>query len=167
MAQRIIPYSIGCEPSPSVPAETLLQDGWSAFLLFFAVSQTASSSGYLEDLGVAVLECIGCVATKFGYPNDEGLSEHPLYTQGLSSSASSVVEVADSQWVKEVENQMYESTKRIRGSFAAKSSNTLRHFVICLKELTFECIANELSVAQYAQDFPTALSYVQTRFSEH
>lgn len=42
---QISNYDIGCEPSPSVPSETLLQDGWGTFLLFFAVSKTIGSNG--------------------------------------------------------------------------------------------------------------------------
>ena len=35
-------YDIGCEPSPSVPAETLIQDGWATYLLFFAASKSVN-----------------------------------------------------------------------------------------------------------------------------
>ncbi|MFM7204753.1 MAG: hypothetical protein ACKO6N_28610, partial [Myxococcota bacterium] len=101
MTQRLVAYSIGCQPSPSVPAETLLQDCCSTFLLFFAVAENVGSSGHLEDLGVVVLEAVGCVMTNFGYPNDEGLPEHPLYHLGLANG-SPVKEVADSTWAKEV-----------------------------------------------------------------
>ena len=73
MTPRVHPFDIGCEPSPSVPAETLLADGWKTYLLFFAVSKG-------KDLGVAVLDCDHCVMSKFGYPNDEGLEEHPQQT---------------------------------------------------------------------------------------
>jgi hypothetical protein len=78
MGPRICAFDIGCEPSPSVPAETLLQDGRKTYLLFFAVSKVVEESGYFEDLGVAVLDCKRCATAKFGYPNDEGLPEHPL-----------------------------------------------------------------------------------------
>src|SRR5262245_49024078 len=66
------PYDIGCEPSPSVPAETVIQDGWSTFVLFYAVSKAVDETGYLKDLRVAVVECQSCSMAKFGYPNDEG-----------------------------------------------------------------------------------------------
>jgi hypothetical protein len=165
MTKQVISYNIGCEPA-SVSAETLLQDGWSTFLLFFAVSQTASTSGQLKDIGVAVLECVGCVSTKFGYPNDEGLPEHPLYNKGVSDSSSSILEVMDSAWVKEVTAQMHQSSKRIWGG-ASASRSELRHFIVCLKETTFECLSSGLVVKNYAENFPTALAYVHARFSEH
>jgi hypothetical protein len=166
MNQRIALYNIGCEPSPSIPAETLLQDGMEAFLLFFAVSKEVSASGYLDDLGVAVLECVGCAATKFGYPNDEGLPEHPLYSLGLADAPSSVLEVVGSTWAKEVDDQLRESCIRIRGNVGAQGGGCLRHFVVCLKERTFECLAQELVVNRFTLGFPEAFAYVQSRFSE-
>jgi hypothetical protein len=171
MPLHISAYDIGCEPSPSVPAETLLQDGWATFLLFFAVSKSIGASGHLDDLGVAVLECVGCAATKFGYPNDEGLPEHPLYGSGLSGASSAVSEIAGSDWAKEVAEQMCQSASRIWGGRetpqTTSSATSLRHFVITLKGLTFECLASSLVVKSYAADFPSAFSYVQSRFNEH
>jgi hypothetical protein len=165
MTKQVVPYNIGCEPE-CVPAETLLQDGWATFLLFRAVSQTVSASGYLDDLGIAVLECVGCAATKFGYPNDEGLPEHPLYNRGLGDAPTAVLEVIDSDWAQEVSEQMRLSTARIWGS-TSPSRPLLRHFVVCLKELTFECLASQMAVKQYTKDFSAAFAYVQARFSEH
>lgn len=167
----ISPYDIGCNPSPSVPAETLLQDGWSTFLLFFAVSKSIGSNGYLEDLGVAVLECVGCAMTRFGYPNDEGLPEHPLYQLGLMNASSAVLEVSDSAWSQKISEQMTRSQKRIWGGRQMPGSagelHRLRHFIITLKELTFECVAESLTVKHFAKDFPSAFTYVQSRFEEH
>lgn len=164
MSQRLIPYDIGCEPSPSDSGETLLQDGRSAFLLFCATSQTVGASGYLEDLGVAVLECIDWAATKFGYPNDEGLPEHPLYSMGLSEASSSVLEVSESEWAQDVQAQICRSADRIWGSARARSPtrSPLRHFVICLKDRTFECLAVRMEV-HYAPNFSAAFSHAQTR----
>jgi hypothetical protein len=171
MSLRISTYDIGCEPSPSVPAETLLQDGWATFLLFFAVSKSIGTSGHVDDLGVAVLECVDCAATRFGYPNDEGLPEHPLYNFGLSNALSAVSEVADSGWAKEVGEQIRQSATRIWGDrgMPQNTSNAkpLRHFIVTLKELTFECLASDLIVKSYATDFPSAFLYVQSRFNEH
>src|SRR6478736_4934736 len=105
MAARVQPYDIGCEPSPSIPAETLIQNGWKTYLLFFAVSKEADESGHLKDLGVAILDCQDCAMSKFGSPNDEGLIEHPLYAAGIAGAASSVLEVINSSWEREVAEQ--------------------------------------------------------------
>lgn len=161
--QRIVPYEIGCQPSASVPAELLLQDDRRAFLLFFAVSNEVSPSGFLEDLGVAVLECVGCAATKFAYPNDEGLPEHPLYRFGLHDLDRWVLEVVDSVWAQEVESQMRATAARIWGKDRTSDRPSVRHFLIPLKEWTFECLALELVVRYYGKDYRDALRYAHER----
>ena len=168
---KVKPFDIGCEPSPSVPAETLIQDGWRTFLLFFAVSKSGDENGRLKDLRVAVLECEGCVSTNFGYPNDEGLPEHPYYNQGLSDVTTDVVEVVDSPWRAEVEGQMDDSAKRIWGgrgvAVPTSEAAQLRHFIVTLKEATFECSAKNLRVVKFAEDFEEAFSYVSGKLAEH
>ena len=148
-----------------------MQDGWSTFLLFFACSEAIGSSGYLDDKGVAVLECESCSVTKFGYPNDEGLPEHPLYSLGLANASSAILEVVGSPWASEVAGQQRASTDRIWGGRGmtrpVSSSKSGRHFVVLLKEQTFECIATELTVRLFAKDFAEAYLYVQQRFKEH
>jgi hypothetical protein len=149
----------------------LLQDGWSTFLLFFACSESIGSSGFLEDKGVAVLECESCAITKFGYPNDEGRPEHPLYALGLADASSPILEVAGSVWASEVAAQARASSERIWGGRGMKlpvqHRAPGRHFIVLLKEQTFECIAAALTVRLYAKDFAEAHSYVQQRFAEH
>jgi hypothetical protein len=171
MAIRLHPFDIGCEPSPSVPAETLLQDGREAYLLFFAVSKVVDESGYLKDLGVAIVHFKDCEMTKFGYPNDEGLPEHPLYKYGIANAKSSVLEVIDSPWQKEILQQRVASVSRIRrndemGKLFAKNYSR-RHFVITLAAATVECIASEIYVERYCKTFEEAYAHVIQEFIKH
>lgn len=150
---RIVPYEIGCEPSPSMPSEVLLQNGWKTYLLFWAVQQSGEQLEHYSDVGVAVVECKGCSMTKFGYPNDEGLCEHPLYSAGMSDTAAALLEVIDSPWAHEVAEQKFASACRIwetRGRVVSRERYlSQRHFIVPLKQLTFECIASEMIVDQY------------------
>lgn len=171
MAIQARAYDIGCEPSPSVPAETLLQDGWKTFLLFFAVSKAVGSDGRLDDLGVAVVDCRDCASSKFGYPNDEGMPEHPLYPCGLAEAGSSILEVIESPWAMEVSEQMVASSRRIWGGRGMgsgwSSERRLRHFIIVLKEVTFECLASSLVVDRFCECFDEAYAYVLAKLAEH
>jgi hypothetical protein len=170
MTTALLPHDIGCEPSPSVPAETLIQDGWSTYLLFWAVSkQPEGSPPRLRDLGVAVVECEGCSLTKFGYPNDEGLPEHPAYPLGLEQATTSILEITDSAWAKELKDQANASRDRIWGERRAGSAEQppLRHFVVVLKEATFECLAHSLVVRRFEPTFPAAVEYVHSKLAEH
>ena len=146
----------------------MVQDGWLTFLLFFAVSEEVARSGHLEDLGVAVAECIDCQSAKMGYPNDEGLPEHPLYSSGISEGMGAY-RLSKSAWLADIESQMKKSRDRIWGSRSsdASSKSPLFHFVVPLKEATFECIARDIRVQGFHRDFDGAFSYVRTRFQEH
>jgi len=171
MATRVQPFDIGCEPSPSVPAETLLADGWKTYLLFLAVSKSADCSGRLKDLRVAVLDCRECVMSKFGYPNDEGEPEHLLYNCGMAEAETSVLEVVESAWVHEVYEQMLASARRIWGGRGIDGGwardRKLRHFIITLKEKTFECLASSLVVERFCDTFGEAHSHVVAEFNKH
>lgn len=170
MPSTIRPYDIGCEPSPSVPAETLLRDGWKTYLLFFAVSKTAQETGHLKDLGVAIVECLNCSSAKMGYPNDEGLPEHSLWNHGLSDVETSIVDVAGSQWLADIRDQKERSSQRIwdgRGMTRTPMTESDKHIVVTLKEATFECIAEELTVVEYMRDYDAAIAYVISEFKRH
>lgn len=147
-----------------------MQDGWKTYLLFFAVTKTVQDNGYLKDLGVAILECVNASSAKMGYPNDEGLPEHPFWHDGLADVESSVVEVSGSQWLADVSEQRHRSAKRIwgrRGRVWESSTKLSKHFVILLKEVTFECIAEELTVVEYVPDFDAAFAFVISEFKKH
>jgi hypothetical protein len=171
MSTRVQPFDIGCEPSPSVPAETLLADGWKTYLLFFAVSKSVGKSGFLKDLGVAVLDCQECMMSKFGYPNDEGLPEHALYNCGMADMRTAVLEVIDSAWVQEVTEQKLASARRIWGgrgmSWEWARDRTMRHFILTLKEKTFECLAASLAIEKFCGTFEEAYSHVIAEFNKH
>jgi len=168
---KVIAYDLGCEPDPSTPAETLVQDGWDTFLLFFAVRRTSTGPRRFEDLGVAVVRCEQCTMSRFGYPNDEGLPEHPLYNRGMAECSSSVMEVLDSSWGKEVYSQRRASAARIWGARQMSTpeafSRIPRHFIVALKEATFECLAGSIRVDHICTSFEEAFAYVRNRIAEH
>lgn len=141
--ERVVPVDIGCEPS-SVSDEVVLQHGWATYLVMEAVSRDSRI-----DLGNAIIK-FQATSAKYGYPNDEGMSEHPLYTKGLSESPSAVDEVLNSAWVREIGNQKSKSRTRIWGGRGIQSVDSaeppLRHLIFSLKEGTFECVCQELSV---------------------
>lgn len=138
--------------------------------MFFAVTKTVQEDGYLKDLGVAILECVNASSAKMGYPNDEGLPEHPFWSDGLADIESSVVEVSGSQWLADIQHQMNRSANRIwggRGIEWVPPTESSKHFVITLKEATFECIAESLTVVEYARDFDAAFAFVISEFKKY
>ncbi len=153
MTPTIYPYDIGCEPSPSGSAEVLLQSGWKAYLLFIAISQEVQANGYYEDFGVAIVECVNASSAKMGCPNDEGRNEHAFWNCGMS----------------EIHDQMNRSAERIWGGrgMTWDPATTQKHFIITLKESTFECIADELKVVKFVSSYDIAFEYVLAEFKKH
>jgi len=159
------PYNIGCEPSPSISAGTLIQFARAVYLLFFAVSKEPNKrTGYLEDLRIAIMKCNKCMVTRFGYPDYGGgdintLPEHPLFEYGLEDPDSSILEVVNSPWSIEVFEQMRKSHAK-DNFFSEPNIEELKHFIIIFDDATFECIALSLTIEKYCQTFDEAYSYV-------
>lgn len=160
MKPNIIPYDLGCEPSPSVSDEMLIASGWNTYLLFEIFRQT----------GIALIECESCVTAKLGYPNDEGLPEHPLYEFGMEKLKTDVMEVIDSPWSRELINQANKSSERIWGgrnmSYSEPKSENYRHFIIALKESTFECICSSLKLVRVFDKYSNAKQYAFEHLGE-
>jgi hypothetical protein len=82
-----------------------------------------------------LVEFAGCFLTRFGYPNDEALVGHQLYSRGLRSYG--VFEVRESGWLMDI-------VARNAISFPSAKLPSLRHFVITFHDSTFECLAQSI-----------------------
>jgi hypothetical protein len=60
-----------------------------------------------------------------------------------------------------------DSTQLTTRSNAQQPDVALLHFVVCLKELTFECVGTSLEVVRFAPDFKIATEYVMQNFRQH
>lgn len=167
--EYVIPHDVGLKPSPSGSAEIVIQTAESTFVIFLAISSNRNTSGLCSDMGVAIVECVGCRLTKFGYPNDEGRKEHPLYHKGLEPFPG-IGEVINSTWNAEPKFQMETSARRIHGdgwdtyqkiySVASKpkTEQVHKHFIFEFKDNVFECIARELKVTLSNESYQKILS---------
>lgn len=62
------------------------------------------------------------------------------------------------------------SARRIWGARATdlfRSREPAGHFIINLKEKTFECLASSLAVARYCGTFDEAIAFVMEKFKSH
>ena len=89
------------------------------------------------DEEFAVLRFPVCQIVKFGYPNDEALPGHPLYSKGLSYYG--LFEVLDSSWIKTLAEQNLVSFPN-----PGPSRPSRRHFVVTFHDSTLECIAERM-----------------------
>jgi hypothetical protein len=120
-------------PLPSSPSdEVVLHGDLNSFLIY--------STYYARDdktLKSVLVECEGLSLSRFGYPNDEGIVEHRLFSKGLSK-LNGFGEVKDSDLLKEYETMSKRSRERIwqgRGIPAsAYFPPPKRHFIVSFGE---------------------------------
>jgi hypothetical protein len=133
---KVVELDLGCSPEAAVSGALLLQSESCAYLTFNAVRP--GRGGLYEAAGTAVVEIVMCGTTKFGYPNDEALAGHPLYSKGVNNYG--IYEVLNSSWVSEQEGQN-------RVSFPDRTDMSgVRHFIITFHDSTFECLAEDIKL---------------------
>jgi len=164
-----VDLDLGVQPSPSAYDQLVIEGMGAMHVLFDAISTKKGRDGRYEDKGIASVELVDCIITKYGYPNDEGMPEHPLRSKGLNECCSSIVEVRGSSWLDEVTRQMTQSARRIwRDQYervykvpeSSRKGPGARHFIFLFREHTFECIANDLVVTLYSGSWPTVAAKV-------
>lgn len=115
VTERVVELDLEFRPEAAISGGLLIQSESSVSLLFNTMSARPGRSGYLEDMGIGILEFNSCVTTRFGYPNDEGRNEHPLFDKGLSEIGYGVCEVLNSRWAAEWMAMTRASAERIWG----------------------------------------------------
>ena len=103
--------------------------------------------------GVLVVRFDRCHITRFGYPNDEALSGHPLYASGLQ--AYGVFEVHGSSWPAELEAQ----NRRV---FPKSHAFEYRHFIFTFHDSTFECLADSVRIESLIEPLPEVVARVHS-----
>ncbi|MEK8035088.1 hypothetical protein AACH06_30085 [Ideonella sp. DXS29W] len=131
--EHAVPFDIGFVPEAAAPSPSLLQSESAAALVFGAME--ILPDGIRKPVGCATVELELCSVTKFGYPNDEALSGHPLSGKGLE--AYGIFEVINSSWLEALANQN-------RVSFPNTPRSSQRHFILTFHDSTFECVARSL-----------------------
>jgi hypothetical protein len=152
--EQLVPLSLGFMPEAAASGACLLQDEYSAFLIFNAMR--ATEEGRRVDAGTAVVEFKRCIASRFGMPNDEALKGHPLYLKGLQ--VYECFEVIGSAWKKrlELDNQL---------AFPDFDGWSVRHFVFTFHDSSFECLSETISAELRQEPRPGILAALFERLS--
>jgi hypothetical protein len=104
-----------------------------------------------RDGDIVVLDFIGCVAVRFGFPNDEAQQGHPLWPAGLTFYAAHRVE--ESPWLAELRAVEAVHSLAPRLAFPAAT-----HFVLTFHDSTVEAVAHEIAVVERCADTGEALA---------
>ncbi len=81
----------------------------------------------------------------FGWPNDDALNGHPLYSRGLSPY--DVFEVLNSSWIRSLERM-----NSVHPHHDPARFQQLKHFIFTFHDSTFECIAQGYMVREVTND---------------
>jgi hypothetical protein len=144
--QYAIKVDMGVVPDAAISGAVLHQDERVSFLAFNAMGPVPGGLRH-EEAGLAIVELVGCLATRFGHPNDEALPGHPLYHRGLG--AYGIYEVHNSLWCDEVVRINRVSFPKTDRSYCR------RHFMFVFHDSSFECLAQsiELEIAPFSPRF--------------
>jgi hypothetical protein len=111
------------------------------------------------DAGTALLEFERCLISKFGYPNDEALSGHPLIGT-TPKTCYRILEVVDSPWPAQLAAQN-------RIAFPHTSDWHIRHFIVTFHDSTFECLAHEVKVRVFPGPYADVWAEITKRIQTY
>ena len=151
-------------PLPSSPSEEVVLHGdMDSFLIYSTFY--ASDNRTLKSILVA---CEGLSLSRFGYPNDEGIAEHRLFSKGLGN-LNGFGEVKDSEFLKEYESMSKHSRERIWSGRKIPVSGYAppmkRHFIVSFKENVFEAVCNNLRLVGIFPNHSSALNDVAPKIN--
>lgn len=153
---RIEKLDLGYKPEAAVSGAALIQTEYSAFLIFNANTSKLTRSGRYASAGIAVVELLRCVITKFGLPNDEAISGHPLYEKlEILGGTYAIFEVHNSSWKAQVQQQ----NQVVFPDWELSS----RHFIFGFHESTFECLAEDIQLTISNEPYATVFETVAKR----
>ncbi len=137
MKDKVVEIRLEYRPEAAISGGLLLQSEDDGVLIFNAMKE--EPDGYWYNAGTGILEFKWLAKTKFGLPNDEARPGHPLYKAGLNKFGYGFVEVTQSSWLREEEqnNQV---------KFPKSSLQKLRHFIVTFHDSTFECLAEDFEL---------------------
>jgi hypothetical protein len=147
MTDEVIRLEIGCVPDVAGMGAVLVATGTSAFLTFDALAADGAAV-------TALIELVGCRASRFGHPDAAALVGHPLASKLAGPCA--IYEIRGSSWRTELEARDWRD-------LSAGRAWDLRHFLISLPDGTFEGLADDLAVDLLDEPYDAVLGRITRR----
>lgn len=108
---------------------------------------------------LAIVSFKACYGHRFGGPNDEVDSGHPLYGKGLSWYNAHLVH--NSMWLMQEE-----ATNSVHSYYDPQSWRKLKHYLLCFHDSVFECLAEGHEIEVVKASFTDALFDAARRVME-
>jgi hypothetical protein len=146
------------------PCPHVASSGLRTFLIYLAADSARTHVGSPrmidpsagEEEVLALVEFTSCYAHRFGGPNDEVITGHPLQGRGLEAYRAHVVE--NSPWIA---TEM--ATNSVHRGFRPERWQRLKHFLLFFHDDTFECLAEDWTVEVVAGTFRQAVNLAVDR----
>ncbi len=156
---RIIELELGIRPEAAVSGAVVIQTEESVVLTFNATKPTEEMSPYggpyMAQAGTAIFRFKRCLATRFGYPNDEARAGIPRF----KDTAYGVYEVHNSTWIRD-------TIRDNRYRFPNTSDDYIRrHLVFAFHDSTFECLTDDFEFEVSTEPLGTILARIAQRAS--
>lgn len=154
-------YAVRLEwPHPwdtGAPMPQVLSSGHVVLLLYSVAEPDPDWDGTYVNVidaagahGLAIVQFKHCIIHKFGGPNDEVFSGHPLYERGLEPYGAHVVE--NSSWISE-----QQTINKVHSRYSPERWEGLKHYLLLFHDEVFECIAKGFAINSKRTTFPEAL----------
>lgn len=141
-----VPTLLRCETGS--PDPLLIQTEGDAYLTF----------SLYEERERGAIRFKRCQSAKFGYPNNEALSGHPLYRFGLILYDLQLVR--NSPWLEEIKKM-----NRVHRSHDDSLHPHLNHYVFPLHDSTFECIAASHDELKIPEHMDLSIANLEAQFA--
>lgn len=119
-------------------------------LLYYVADAWGTPNGERPEHRVAICTFGTVWGVYLGAPNDEALTNHPLYERGLDFYGAFRVEA--SSWAAALERLA------LRKDAAGRAQKELSHWIVTMEDSTFECVALHLAVEVRAQSMTDVLA---------
>mgnify|MGYP000318391552 CR=1 FL=1 len=129
------------------PTPTILSNEHSLYLIFYVNKYNSNWDGSTihmrtdEDDGIVTVKFNRFEQFKFGSPNDEAISGHPLFKLGLEPY--SIQRVVDSEWIKELIK-----INSVHPYHQEDSFDKYEHFIFFFHDRCFEIVSNDYSIEE-------------------
>lgn len=144
--QRVIKSEVEFYPE-SVTDPLVISGSNKLIFCFLAVEKRAD--GFLHDCGLAVFKTELCLLHKYGYPNDEAVSCHPLFLSNVGFDGYTISKVINSAWVLELE--ACNKIKWPKTNFVDR----YEHWIFPFKETTLEVVAQNMTWELTSKSYKT------------
>lgn len=139
------------EWEPNVPAPILISTEKNTFLILLKEELNNNKNEYL------VIKFLNSIQVKFGSPNDEVLSGHRLYKNGLSFYSANIVK--NSKWIEEIKQ-----INKVHPRYNEKRWENLKHYIFTFVDSTFESIAEGFCVDIFTGTKKEMINELQVKF---